>query len=223
MFSEGARLVTVLGPAGIGKTRVAERFASTLARDDPDGVLLFDLRGAADVDAVVRQVARGLGVPLGADPHRATEAALGERDRLLVLDNFDPVAAHADATVGRWLRAAAPLRVLVTSQVRLWIPGEFLLDLPPLSPTPAGADPSPETFEWSWRPLSPEARAALARLAELDGEFTLADAEAVLSGSETWAVDLVQALVDRSLVVRVGEDRLQLPQAVRDHARAQDT
>jgi predicted ATPase/class 3 adenylate cyclase len=131
----GARLVSVLGIGGAGKTRLATRFAWTWLGDYPGGAWFCDLSRARGIDGIHLAVAQGLGVPLGqADPAVQLEQAIGGRGKcLLVLDNFEQVAAHAEATLGRWLDRAPQARFIVTTREVLGIVGEQTLALEPLT------------------------------------------------------------------------------------------
>jgi predicted ATPase len=126
--------VTRSGLGGIGKTRLALRFAWVWRGDYPGGTWFCDLASARSVDGIVHAVARGLNVPLGrADPVQQLGAAIsGRGECLVVLDNFEQVAAHAEATLGTWLERAPLARFVVTSRELLGIAGEQVLALGPL-------------------------------------------------------------------------------------------
>lgn len=144
LFADGARIVTVLGPAGIGKTRLALRWAE-LAAGAYDAVFFCDLSDATTVEHVSAIVARTLGVA-ETEPN-AIGWALEARGRvLLVLDNFEGAVAAAPATAGAWSAAARRAHVVATSRVRLRLAGEACLVLEPLSVPPPAA-PDPMSFE----------------------------------------------------------------------------
>ncbi|MCY1054658.1 tetratricopeptide repeat protein [Nannocystis sp. SCPEA4] len=145
-FEDGAQLVTVIGLGGMGKTRVALRFAEAHAASfvapGTGGVWFCDLTAARDPAAACAAVAAVLGIRPGSSADEATLAdhlgrALSRRGRmLLVLDNFEQLAEFAEATLGRWMRAASRARFLVTSRVALGLAGEHRwplrsLELPP--------------------------------------------------------------------------------------------
>ncbi|MDC3959220.1 ATP-binding protein [Polyangium jinanense] len=142
LIAEGAPLVTLTGTAGIGKTALAARLAAMLedpSQDEPLRVGFCDLEGARGAAGIRAAVARAIGVP---DPEGAFEHEWMERmvrslaafgPALLVLDHFEHVVEHADATVGAWLACVPELQLLVTSRERLRIPGEVVHDLAPLS------------------------------------------------------------------------------------------
>jgi predicted ATPase/DNA-binding NarL/FixJ family response regulator len=134
-----ARMVTVVGPAGVGKTRLSLRAAAVAARRFPDGVWLADLAGVTDPDLLVPAVAAALGLPDAAEPTlgAALLGYLRGRRLLLVLDTcehlVDACAAFADAV----LRAAPEVTLLATSRQPLDAQGEHAF---PLLPLPAEDD-----------------------------------------------------------------------------------
>jgi len=138
-FDEGARLVTLLGPGGTGKTRLMIRYALASLGDWSGGVYFCDLSEARSLDGIYFAVAQALRVPLGAGDSVAHlgDALAGRGRCLVVLDNFEQVVEHAPVTVGRWLDAAAEAAFAVTSRERLQLPGE---DVYPLEPLPLDKD-----------------------------------------------------------------------------------
>jgi predicted ATPase/class 3 adenylate cyclase/Tfp pilus assembly protein PilF len=133
-FDAGARLVSVLGMGGTGKTRLANRFAWTRLGDYPGGVWFCDLSQARHAAGIHLAVAQGLELTLvRGDPVAQLAHALAGRQRcLVILDNFEQVAAHAEATLGRWLDRARAAHFIVTTREVLGIPGEATLALDPL-------------------------------------------------------------------------------------------
>jgi predicted ATPase/DNA-binding winged helix-turn-helix (wHTH) protein/Tfp pilus assembly protein PilF len=130
----GARLVTVTGTGGSGKTRLARRYALGNLDAWPGGVFFCDLSEARTQDGICFAVASALGVQLtGSDPAVLLGHAIAGRGRcLLILDNFEQVSAFAPTTVGRWLERTALASFMVTSRERLRITGETLFPLEPL-------------------------------------------------------------------------------------------
>lgn len=130
----GARLLTLVGPGGAGKTRLALRHGWTWLGEHPGGVWFCDLSPARGPDGIVHAVAQGLDLPLGpGDPVAQVGTALAARGTcLLVLDNFEQVREHAAATLGLWLDQAPAARALVTSRELLGLPGEVAVPLAPL-------------------------------------------------------------------------------------------
>lgn len=135
----GARLITVLGPGGTGKTRLVRRYGLTWLGDWPGGVYFCDLSEACSLDGIYFAVASALEVPLGRDDAAVQLGhAMASRGRcLVILDNFEQVVEHAAATVGRWLDRAARAAFIVTSRERLHLAGE---DVYPIEPLPVEED-----------------------------------------------------------------------------------
>jgi predicted ATPase/Tfp pilus assembly protein PilF len=133
-FEAGARLVTLVGAGGMGKTRLAVRYGWQRVESWPGGVWFSDLTEARDLNGIVSAVAGSLGVPLDrGDPITLLGHVIARRGRcLLILDNFEQVTRHARESVERWLDRAAEARFLVTSRERLHVQGETALTLQPL-------------------------------------------------------------------------------------------
>jgi len=123
-----ARLVTLTGPGGTGKTRLALGAAEALLDDLPDGAHFVDLSALREPAAVRPAIARAL--ELDADLELAPQ--LRDERALLVLDNFEQVL-DAAPEVGALLRAAPHLRVLATSRIRLDLYGEHEFAVEPLA------------------------------------------------------------------------------------------
>ncbi len=127
------RLVTLTGPGGCGKTRLALEVAATLVDQSPDGVWLVELAALADPTLLPRAVASALGV--GEQPGQTLLATLSAflraRDLLLVVDNCEHLIGACAALVAALLAACPPLRVLATSRERLAAPGERPYLVPP--------------------------------------------------------------------------------------------
>jgi diguanylate cyclase (GGDEF)-like protein len=132
-----ARLTTLLGPSGIGKTRLALHVAAYAGRI-ADRILFLPLAPVTDREGVLAAVAAALGAKSDAPPLDAIAAAGGEGATLLVLDNLEQIR-DAGAVVGDLLRAAPGLRVLATSRTALRIYGESVFPVPPLPVPDAGA------------------------------------------------------------------------------------
>ncbi|MFL5806015.1 MAG: ATP-binding protein [Roseiflexaceae bacterium] len=128
------RLVTLTGPGGIGKTRLAVESALQLQEAFSDGVSFVDLAAVRNPALVLATVAQTLGlINSGGQPlSRYLAAALRDRALLLLLDNFEQVVAAAPAVIE--LLAACPrLKVLTTSRIVLEVAGEYEWPVPPLA------------------------------------------------------------------------------------------
>ena len=129
------RLLTLVGPGGVGKTRLALRAAADLRRTVHDGVWFIDLAGLEDPHLVPKAVITSLGLAdkSGLWPTSLLVAHLASREALLVLDNcehlLDAIAVLADVV----LKEAAGVRLLATSRQALGISGERVLQVPPLT------------------------------------------------------------------------------------------
>jgi predicted ATPase len=130
---EGARLLTLIGPGGTGKTRLSLQAAARLVDRFKDGVYFVPLAPIADPALVPATIAQFLALPErgGADPMQSLLAHLADREMLLVVDNFEQVlpAAHV---IGELLRGAPRLKALVTSRAALSVSGEQEFPVPPL-------------------------------------------------------------------------------------------
>jgi len=134
------RLVTITGPGGAGKTRLAGEVAKQVATRFADGVWLAELAAVRDPGQVAAAVAAALGIrelpPVAAAD--ALARALARRQLLLVLDNCEHVMGAAAELCGRLLLGADDVRVLATSRESLRIAGEVRYRLGPLTlPDPA--------------------------------------------------------------------------------------
>ena len=127
-----ARLVTLTGPGGTGKTRLSLQVAAELLGDFSGGVWFVALAAIREPDLVTPTVAATLGLqPSAEDPDQRLVEYLRNRELLLVLDNFEQVVEAADRVAG-WMQGASKLKVLVSSRVPLHIAGELEYAVPPL-------------------------------------------------------------------------------------------
>jgi non-specific serine/threonine protein kinase len=136
--AEGARLLTLTGPAGVGKTRLALTAVAALVNQAagpiPDGVVLVDLTPIRDQQDVLPTIGRALGLTDTGKPplEERLVAYLRERALLLVLDNVEQVLPTAAALLANLLGACPQLRLLVTSRVPLQLRWEQTLRVAPL-------------------------------------------------------------------------------------------
>jgi predicted ATPase/DNA-binding SARP family transcriptional activator len=187
---DSARLVTLTGPGGVGKTRLATEVSGRLA----EGAWFVELAPVTDPAEVPYAVLDTLGIrgrviarrasdPGAADPLDRLAEALADRDDVVILDNCEHVVEAAAALAGRVLAACPQVRIVATSRQPLRIDGETLCPVPPLSVPPAsGAEGSYESYASvrllrdravAVRPdfeLDPDNAAAVARICRaLDG------------------------------------------------------
>ncbi|GLW05219.1 hypothetical protein Misp01_03490 [Microtetraspora sp. NBRC 13810] len=131
----GHRLVTLTGPGGIGKTRLA--LESARARRDADGPWLVDLAGLRDAALLAATIAQAVGVA-GASTTTALARALRDRRLLVVLDNCEHLVDAVRETVTALLARTPETRVLATSRETLGVAGEAVYEVPPLTGDEAG-------------------------------------------------------------------------------------
>jgi predicted ATPase/DNA-binding NarL/FixJ family response regulator len=129
-----ARVVTLTGPGGCGKTRLALRAAALAAGSFGDGVRLVELASLTDPALVPASVAEALGVPErdATDPVAGAVRALADRELLIVLDNCEHVLASAAGVAVMLAGQCSRVRIMNTSRERLDVPGEFVFPVPPL-------------------------------------------------------------------------------------------
>jgi predicted ATPase/class 3 adenylate cyclase len=132
--AEATRLLTLTGPGGIGKTRLALQAAADLLDEFPDGTYFVQLATLTEAELFISAVAETLGVrEIGEQPlDESLKDYLHERRLLLLLDNFEQVLGAAP-TVTELLTAAPGLKVLATSRAPLGLYGEHELPVPPLT------------------------------------------------------------------------------------------
>src|SRR5438874_383549 len=214
-----ARLVTLAGPGGSGKTRLAMRAATDLIDEFGDGVHFVALASIRDPDLVVTTIGRTLAVGMdGARPPLETLTEhLRDRELLLVLDNLEQVLDVGPCLV-ELLAACERLKLLATSRIPLRVSGEQELDVPLRS-----------AIAWSYDLLDTDEQALFRRLAIFVGGCTLETVEAMgaadlgsgpaLSPEE--GLDGVGALLAKNLVRRTdgtdGVPRFAMLETIREY------
>ena len=143
ILNDDVRLITLTGPGGVGKTRLALQAARNLATEFLDGAVFVPLAAVRDPELVPLTVARALDLleGEGQSPTARLIEALRDRQMLLVLDNFEQlVPASTSATVGSLviglLTSCPGVKIVVTSRMLLRISGEHSFVVPPLALAP---------------------------------------------------------------------------------------
>jgi len=194
-----ARLVTLVGPGGVGKTRLALRVASDLTRGIADGAWLVELAGVRDAELVSKTVMTSLGLrdeSSGWPMSRLIDYVV-EKQMLLVLDNCEHLLDASAVLADALLREAPTLRVMATSRQPLGVPGETVVVVAPLSLPPVGSEVDPD------------------RIAEAEGVALLiergrqAGAEfAVTSENQAAVIELTRRLDGMPLAIELAAVRL---------------
>jgi predicted ATPase len=128
------RLVTLVGPPGVGKTRLAIHAASQVASWFPDGIIFADLAPVTSAEAVVPVIASALGIPetSGTSNLASLQSRLRNQRMLLVLDNFEQVMSTAPQ-ITKLLSVSPDLKLIATSREALRLSAEHVFPLQPLS------------------------------------------------------------------------------------------
>ncbi len=173
------RLLTLVGPGGVGKTRLALAVAARAAAGFADGVAFVPLAPIADPGLVLPTVAQALGITdvAGRPLLARVLSALRSRDVLLVLDNFEQLLAAA-ALIADLLAACPTLKLLVTSRATLRLSGEHAYPVPPLALPDAAADaPGKHGAAGQAQDAAPAVRLFLARPRAVRPDFAPIPAE----------------------------------------------
>jgi predicted ATPase/class 3 adenylate cyclase len=133
------RLATIVGPGGVGKTRLALEVAQHASAAFPDGVYFVNLAPLTDPSQVLLAVGTATGIPIEGEPIDALSGELQDQQVLLVMDNFERVV-EAGQSVSDLLARSPGLKVMATSRVPLRIMSEYEYSLEPLSLPPNGAE-----------------------------------------------------------------------------------
>jgi predicted ATPase/class 3 adenylate cyclase len=204
-FEEGARLITILGPGGMGKTKLAAHFGSLQmgARGWEGGVWWCELTEAKSVEDICHVVGQALGVHLTSGAGDELVGLLGRTlggrgPALIILDNLEHLAQHIPSTLRRWLVLAPQVRFLVTSQESLRLAGERILDLAPLGL------PSEEDSSLAVIGRAEAVRLFVRRARAARGSFELTEAEGPL------VADIVRRLDGIALAIELAAARTAL-------------
>ena len=141
-----SRLLTITGPGGAGKTRLAIQVANNVQGSYPDGVWFIDLAPLSKTTSLSRQVMSVLGIreEAGFSPDQTLLYRLKKETMLLIFDNCEHLLENVTQLVDTLLRSAQNLQILATSREKLGLSGEIIWGIPPLS-SPKSKDV--ETFE----------------------------------------------------------------------------
>jgi predicted ATPase len=210
-------LITLTGPGGTGKTRLAIHLANTLGPSFEDGVFYVPLAGVRDAPDVVPTIVSTLEIPVpsgGEDPERVLLGFLRGRQALLVLDNFEQLL-DAAAQVGKLLAACPRLKILTTSREPLRVRGEREVPIPPLPHHVRSAQeitPAMALFEERAREVRPDFgidddnRAAVAELCRRVDALPLA-IELAAARTRVLSPQAIVGRLDRSLALLTGGRR----------------
>jgi predicted ATPase/DNA-binding CsgD family transcriptional regulator len=167
---QASRVMTLTGPGGCGKTRLALRAAALAADGFEDGARLVELASLTDPALVPASVAEALGVPErdAADPVADIARALTDRELLIVLDNCEHVLGPAGRVAVMLAGQCPRVRIITTSRERLDVPGEYVFPVPPLE-LPQGGSAGAVAASEAGSLFITRARAASPEFALTDG------------------------------------------------------
>jgi predicted ATPase/DNA-binding SARP family transcriptional activator len=217
--SGSARLVTLTGPGGIGKTRLAIEVARAVASAGAGGAVFVDLSHLSDAGLVAPTIANALRLSVGGRPvEEALAEALAQGPPLLVLDNFEQLT-EAAPLLGSLLAASPETQLLVTSRAVLHLAGEHDFPVGPLA-LPAPAD------DVDAARVAPAVALFVARAQAAKREFELSPENVTDVVSLCAALDALPLAIElaaaRVTILTPGElldrfgKRLELPAAVAD-------
>ena len=197
---DDVRLLTLLAPGGMGKTSLALALAEALAGAFADGVVVASLDGLEGPESVAHALAGAAGVSIGRGgaPWAQVTAALAERKAFVLLDGFEH---HLDQVplIDGLVRAAAQIRLVVTSRVRLRLSSEVVFEVAPLattSPTAQASTSHEETPSDAARLFLRAAARATGRPLRDPGDLALVERVCRAVEGNPLAIELVAAWLD---------------------------
>jgi predicted ATPase/DNA-binding winged helix-turn-helix (wHTH) protein len=174
----GQRLLTLVGPGGIGKTMVAVAVAERLQDDYPDGIAFVDLAGISNGALLAASIATKAGCVLASsDPLAELSDHLNHRSMLLVLDCCEHLIDEVAEATERLIAETQQLTILATSREPLRIQGEWVFRVPPLDSPRAG-----EALDQESALRFPAVELFVERVSASVGGYVLSDAEALIVG-----------------------------------------
>lgn len=209
------RLLSIVGPPGVGKTATALRVAETMLPQFQHGVWLVDLSSIADPSLIPSVIASALPIDVrSSDILSGIAAALRYKNLLLMFDNCEHLIEAAAAAVGELLRVAGGLKVLTTTREPLRIEGEQVFRLPPLEVPPTATVLGKDILAY------PAVQLFVERAAAIVNDFELTDANAAFAAQicrgldgNPLAIEVAAARIDafgvKGLATRI-EDRMHL-------------
>jgi predicted ATPase/class 3 adenylate cyclase len=187
------RLLTLTGPGGCGKTRLALQVAGELLGNYPGGVWLVELAAASDPDVVTQFTAKALGVR--EQPKRPLVETLADHLRskrlLLVLDNCEHLLDTCASLAGALLKTCFKLQILATSREPIGVAGEKVWQVSPLG-TPAPA----RTMSLQWLCQFEAVRLFRDRAVAVQPRFALTDANAPAVAQICWRLDGIPLAIE---------------------------
>jgi predicted ATPase/DNA-binding XRE family transcriptional regulator len=224
------RFVTLVGPGGVGKTRLALQLAHTIAAEGPTGVVFVSLAAIRDCAFVAAAIGEALGLAdvTALDLPRRARAACEERPTMLVLDNFEHLL-DAAPLVAELLATVPALRVLVTSRASLRLRGEREYVVGPLALHAAADTMKPDDLA-----RLPAVRLFLDRVADVRPDFELTSANAPTIAAICRRLDALPLALElaarwmnvlsaRDLLTRLDTDVLRSAEGARDLPERQRT
>ncbi len=207
---DDVHLITLVGPPGIGKTRLGLHVAGAWQARFSDGIYFVALAPIRDPAQVLPAIAHTLGIKKTGEPAlEALRAVISDRQILLVLDNFEQVA-DAAPQIAELLRAAPKSKALVTSRAALHLSGEHLFIVPPLDrPDPRHLPPLAQLA------TMPAVELLTSRLQAIRPEFVLTQENAPAIAEICACLDGLPLAIE----LAAARGRMFAPQALLDRLR----
>ncbi len=191
LLEQGCRLLTLVGPGGAGKTRLALDIAENLATEFADGVIFVDLAPVRNAQLLYAVIAQALGLrerEYSAPAESAVYTELRAKRTLLLLDNFEHMLAMTP-TIADLLAHCPKVAILVTSRARLGLRGEHLLPV-----TPLALDAAVALFCERARAVRPDRDTPREQVAAICQRVDCLPLAIELAAVQTWLLPLAQLL-----------------------------